>query len=47
MWVALAEIHDGGAAWEAVDLHHLAERAQSQHERLEEHRLAAAAAALR
>jgi hypothetical protein len=47
MWVALAEIHDGGAAWEAVDLHHLAERAQSQRERLEKHRLAAAAAALR
>jgi hypothetical protein len=47
MWVALAGIQEGGAGWEGVDLQQLAQRAQSQRERLEEHRLAAAAEALR
>ena len=47
MWLALAQIRDTDHRLRHVDLHALAARAQSQRERLEPHRLAAAAEALR
>jgi hypothetical protein len=47
LWLALAQIREGDQRLLDVDLHALAERAQTQRERLEPHRLAAAAEALR
>jgi hypothetical protein len=46
LWLALAEILDRDQRLREFDLAALAERAQSQRERLEPHRLAAAAEAL-
>jgi hypothetical protein len=46
LWLALAQIRDRERRLLEFDLDALAERAQSQRERLELHRLAAAAAAL-
>jgi hypothetical protein len=47
MWVSLERIRDTDARLQELDLGALAERASSQRERLEEHRQAAAVAALR
>jgi hypothetical protein len=47
LWLALTQIREGDQRLLDVDLHALAERAQTQRERLEPHRLAAAAEALR
>jgi len=47
LWLSLREAIAGNGHVEAVDFHALAERARSQQSRLEEHRLAAAAEALR
>jgi hypothetical protein len=46
LWLALAQIRDQEPQLLELDLDALAERARSQRERLEPHRLAAAAAAL-
>jgi hypothetical protein len=46
MWISLERVRDTDARLQEVDLRHLVERAQSQRERLEQHRLAAAATAL-
>jgi hypothetical protein len=45
LWLALAQIRDRDDRLRAIDLDALAERARSQRERLEPHRLAAAAEA--
>jgi hypothetical protein len=47
LWLALAQIHDTDAWLREIDLDALAERARSQRERLEPHRLAAAAEAFK
>jgi hypothetical protein len=47
LWLALREVANGDAPIEGFDFGVLAERAASQRSRLEEHRLAAAAEALR
>jgi hypothetical protein len=46
MWVSLERARDTDARLQELDLGRLVERAESQRERLEEHRQAAAAAAL-
>jgi hypothetical protein len=46
LWLALETAADNGKPLEGFDFRALAERAESQRERLETHRLAAASAAL-